>query len=161
MPVVLTPAAATGRARTLRLLVLFLLGAIPVAAIVVAVVGWVAAIAYVVVQTGFLMYGTRQHNQPKLRLEDDGVQFEPGTFVIKAAWGEIDKVAEVTLPSGPTEALVLNRSGVRWTIDPQTRRQVTAKGWDRVIPLSEFEPQWRQGRIGAALREHRPDLLAD
>jgi hypothetical protein len=145
----------------MRLLALFLLGAIPVAAILVAVVSWVVGIAYVVIQTAFLMYATRQHNQPKLRLEDDGVQFEPGTFVIKAAWDEIDKVAEVTLPSGKTDAFVLTRSGVRWTMDPNTRRQVTSKGWDRVIPISDFEPEWRSGQIGAALRAHRPDLLPD
>ncbi|MCU1350991.1 MAG: hypothetical protein JWM05_200 [Acidimicrobiales bacterium] len=157
--VVLTPPASSRRARSLRMLVLFLLAALPVAAILVVVVGWAVAVAYTVLQTGFLMFGVRQQGQATLRIDDAGVQFEPGSFVVRASWPDIDKVAEVTLPSGPTEALVLRSSGLRWTLDAGIRRQITAKAWDRVIPLTEFEADWRSGRIGQALHEHRPDLL--
>jgi hypothetical protein len=158
--VVLTPAASTRRARTLRMLALFLLAALPVAAILVIVVNWPVAVVYTVVQTGFLMFGVRQQAVATLRLDDAGVQFEPGSFVLRATWAEIDRITEVTLPSGPTDAILLSTPGLRWTLDAATRRQVTAKGWDRVIPLSEFEPEWRSGRIGEAVRAHRPDLLA-
>ncbi|MCU1453371.1 MAG: hypothetical protein JWN46_1517 [Acidimicrobiales bacterium] len=159
MTLVLTPDASSRRARSLRMLLLFLLAALPVAAILGVVVNWLTAALYTVVQTAFLMFGVRQQGQATLRLDDTGVQFEPGSFVVRAAWADIDRIGEVTLPTGPADALVLTQSGLRWTLDAGTRRQVTLKAWDRVIPLSDFEPEWRTGQIGAALRAHRPDLL--
>jgi len=141
------------------MLVLFVVGALPVAAILVWLVNPWVAVAYVVAQTTFFMFGFRQHHEARLRLSPEGVQFEPGSFVVRASWEEVDRVEQVTLPSGPTEALLLRDSGIGWALDAGTRRQVTAKGWDRVIPLSEFEDDWRTGRIGDALRAHAPRLL--
>jgi len=157
---VLTPSRAKERSRTLKMLALFVLAALPVAAILVATISWPVALAYVVVQTGFLMFGLRQRHEPKLRVDDVGLQYEAGSFVIRAAWSDIDHVEPVTLPSGVTEAAVLSTSGIRWTLDAQTRRQAIARGWDRVIPLGDFTPDWRTGALGDAVREHRPDLLA-
>lgn len=155
----LTPSTRAQRDRLLRLGGLFLLAALPVAAVLVAVVSWPVAIAYTVVQTGVLLFGVRQQRTSTLRLDDTGVQYEAATFVLRAAWADIAKVGRVTLPSGETDALVLERSGLRWTHTPQVRAQVTQRGWDRVVPLEEFEADWRHGRIGETLRAHRPDLL--
>jgi hypothetical protein len=157
--VVLTPSTRAQRDRLLRLGALFVLAALPVAALLVAIVNWPVAIAYVVVQTSVLLFGVRQQRTSTLRLDDLGVQYEAGTFVLRASWDDLQKVGEVTLPNGTTEALVLERSGLRWTHTPQVRAQVSQRGWDRIIPLEEFEPDWRNGRIGDALRTHRPDLL--
>jgi hypothetical protein len=156
---VLTPSRARERSRSLKMLVLFLVAALPVAAILVATIGWWIAVAYVIVQTGFLMFGLRQRHEPKLRVDDLGMQYEAGSFVIRAAWSDIDKVEPVALPSGRTEAAVLGTSGIRWTLDAQTRRQAIARGWDRVIPVGDFGPDWRTGPLGDAFRQHRPDLV--
>ena len=99
---VLTPSRAKERSRTLKMLALFVLAALPVAAILVATISWPVALAYVVVQTGFLMFGLRQRHEPKLRVDDLGLQYEAGSFVIRAAWSDIDHVEPVTLPSGVT-----------------------------------------------------------
>jgi hypothetical protein len=157
--VVLTPTAHSQRDRLVRMGLLFFVAALPVGLVLVLLVNWPVAIAYVVVQTGGLLFGVRQQHTAVLKLDATGVQFEPGTFVLRAEWADIDKVAEVTLPSGTTQALVLKRSALRWTHTPQVRVQVTQRGWDRVIPLDEFERDWRSGKVGDALREHRPDLL--
>lgn len=138
---------------------LFFLAALPVAAVLVLLVTWPLAIGYVVVQTGGLLFAVRQQHMKVLKLDRNGVQFEPGSFILRAAWADIESVEEVSLPSGPTQALVLKRSGLRWAHTPQVRAQVTQRGWDRIIPLDEFEKDWRSGKVGAALREHRPDLL--
>ena len=45
---------------------LFLLAALPVAAVLVALVNWPVAIAYTVVQTGFLLFGVRQQRSSVL-----------------------------------------------------------------------------------------------
>lgn len=161
MELVLTPHTRSRRARTTRMLGLFVLGALPVAAVLVWLVNPLVAVGYIVVQTAFLWFGLRQQHQPRLRLLADGVQFEPGSFVIRCGWDDIDRIDRVTLPSGPTEALVLKESGLGWALDAGTRREVSVKGWDRVIPLSEFEDEWRRGRIGHLIGEHAPRLLAD
>lgn len=142
----------------MRMGLLFFLAALPVAAVLVLLVNWPVAIGYVVVQTGGLLFGVRQQHVAALKLDADGVQFEPGNFVLRAEWSDIDRIEQLTLPSGPTQAMVLKRSGLRWTHTPQVRAQVTQRGWDRIIPLDDFETDWRKGKIGAALREHRPDL---
>lgn len=157
--VVLTPTTRSQRDRLVRMGLLFFLAALPVAAVLVLIVNWPVAIGYVVVQTAGLLFGVRQQHTAVLKLDANGVQFEPGNFVLRAEWDDIDKVDQVTLPSGPTQALVLKRSALRWTHTPQVRMQVTRKGWDRIIPLDEFEKDWRKGKVGDALREHRPDLL--
>jgi hypothetical protein len=36
------------------------------------------------------------------------------------------------------------------------KRQVQARGWDRIIPIGTFEPEWEWGRIGQAFREWAP-----
>ena len=161
MELVLTPHTRNRRSRTLRMLGLFVIGALPVAAVLAWLVNPLVAAGYVVVQTAFLMFGLRQQHQPRLRLDPDGVQFEPGSFVVRGRWDDVDRIDRVTLPSGPTEALILSDSGVAWTLDPGTRREVTAKGWDRVVPLSEFEDDWRTGRIGQLIAQHAPHLLAE
>ena len=160
MSVVLTPTARSQRHRLVRMGLLFFLAALPVGLVLVLLVHWPVALGYVVLQTGGLLFGVRQQHTAVLKLDATGVQFEPGSFVLRAEWADIDKVAEVTLPSGPTQALVLKHSALRWTHTPQVRAQVTRRGWDRVIPLDEFEKDWRTGQVGAALREHRPDLVA-
>lgn len=159
MELVLTPHTRSQRARTLRMLGLFVVGALPVAAVLVWLVNPVVAVGYIVVQTAFLMFGLRQQHQPRLRLDADGVQFEPGSFVIRSGWDDVERIDEVTLPSGPTEALLLRESGLGWALDAGTRREVTVKGWDRIVPLSEFEDDWRGGRIGRLIEAHAPRLL--
>ena len=159
MTIVLTPATRSRRARTRRMLVLFVVGALPVAAVLVWLLNPAVAVAYVVLQTALLMFGFRQQHQPHLRLGPDGVQFEPGSFVVRAPWDDVARVDRVTLPSGPSDALVLRSGGLGWALDPGTRREVTARGWDRVIPLSQFEDDWRAGAIGDAIRAYAPRLL--
>lgn len=155
----LTPSTRSQRARLQRLGLLFLLAALPVAAVLVIIINWWIAVLYTVVQTGVLLFGVRQQRTSVLRVDDAGIQYEAGTFVLRAAWADVDKVAEATLPSGPTTALVLTRSALRWTHTAQIRSQVTSRGWDRIIPIDEFEPGWPDGPLGKAVRTHRPDLL--
>ena len=157
--VVLTPTTRSQRDRLTRMGLLFFLAALPVAAVLVLIVNWPVATGYVVVQTGGLLFAVRQQHTAALKLDTRGVQFEPGNFVLRAEWADIHEVAEVTLPSGPTQALILEKSALRWTHTPQVRAQVIQRGWDRIIPLDEFESDWRRGKVGDALREHRPDLL--
>ena len=160
MDLVLTPHTRSRRARTLRMLALFVVGALPVAAVLVWLLNPLVALGYVVVQTAFLMFGLRQQHQPRLRLGADGLQFEPGTFVVRCPWDAVERIERVTLPSGPTEALVLRESGLGWTRDPGTRLEATTKGWDRLVPLSDFEDDWRNGQIGQLIREYAPRLLS-
>lgn len=155
----LTPSTRSQRDRLQRLGLLFVLAALPVAAVLVVIIGWWVALGYVVVQTAVLLFGVRQQRTSTLRVDDVGVQYEAGTFVLRASWADIDRIGEATLPSGPTQALVLHRSGLRWTHTPQIRQQVTSKGWDRIIPIDDFEPAWPKGPLGQAVRTHRPDLL--
>ena len=159
MSLVLTPSTRSQRARLQRLGLLFLLAALPVAAVLVALVNWWVAILYTVVQTGVLLFGVRQQRTSVLRADDAGLQYEAATFVLRASWSDIEKVAEATLPTGPTTAFVLSRSGLRWTHTPQVRHQVTTRGWDRIIPIDEFEPSWPEGPLGELVRTRRADLL--
>ena len=158
---VLTPSTRSQRVRLQRLGLLFLLAALPVAAVLVILVNWWVASLYTVVQTGVLLFGVRQQRSSVLRVDEAGIQYEAGTFVLRTTWADIAKVGEATLPSGATQALVLSRSGLRWTHTPQIRQQVTQRGWDRIIPIDEFEPSWPNGPLAAAIRAHRPDLLPD
>ncbi len=156
---VLTPSTRSQRDRLQRLGLLFLIAALPVAAVLAIIISWWVAAIYVVVQTGVLLFGVRQQRTSVLRVDSAGIQYEAGSFVLRAAWADIDKVGEASLPSGPTQALVLVRSGLRWTHTPQVRQQVTQRGWDRIIPIDEFEPGWPKGPLADAVRTHRPDLL--
>jgi len=137
---------------------LFFLAALPVAAVLVAIVNWWVAIGYVVLQTAGLLFGVRQQPSSVLKLDDRGIHFESGTFVLAAPWTSIERIDRVSLPSGPTDALILARSALRWSHSAQVRDQVTQRGWDKVIPLDQFEREWRRGAIGKALRANRPDL---
>ena len=156
---VLTPSTRSQRDRLVRHLMLFLLAAIPVAGVLWALVNLWVALIYVVGQTGLLMFGVRQQRTSVLRVDDSGIQYEAQAFVVRTTWADIDRVAEATLPDGTTQAFVLKRSAVRWTRSADTRREVTSKGWDRIIPIDEFEPDWPKGRLAAATRKHRPDLI--
>ncbi len=160
MSLVLTPTTRSQRARLQRLGLLFLLAALPVALVIGAIVNWAIAAAYVVVQTAVLLFGVRQQRTSVLRVDDAGLQYEAGTFVLRATWADLERVGRAELPSGPTTAFVLARPGLRWTHTPQVRQQVRAKGWDRIIPIDEFEPDWPAGRLGEVVARHRPDLLS-
>ncbi len=159
--VVLTPSTKAQRSRLVRLGITIFVASLPIAALLVALVNWPVAIGYVIVWTGGLLFGVRQQRTTVLRLDHAGVQFEAGTFVLRAAWSDIDRIGSVDLPSGKTQALVLAKDtgALRWTHTAEIRHQVTSKGWDRVIPIDDFAPRWPAGRLADALREHRPDLV--
>lgn len=159
MSLVLTPSTRSQRQRLVRMGTLFLLAALPVAAVLVALVNWPVAILYTVGQTGLLLFGVRQQRTTVLRVDDAGVQYEAGAFVLRASWDEVERVGIAELPDGRTTAFVLRTSGLRWTHTPQVRRQVTQRGWDRIIPIDAFEPGWPDGPLGRTVRRHRPDLL--
>jgi hypothetical protein len=109
-----------------------------------------------VAQTLFLWFGLRRRHSPVLRLSPDGMSYEPGRFHIRCAWADVDALGEVDLPDGRVEALVLAEGHLHWAVDPQTKRQVQARGWDRIIPIGTFEPEWEWGRIGEAFRQWAP-----
>jgi hypothetical protein len=161
MSVVLTPSTRAQRDRLVRLGVMIFLASLPIAAVLLALVNWQVALGYIVIWTAGLLFGVRQQRTSALRLDHAGLQYEAGTFVLRAAWADIDRIGEVTLPDRKTQAFVLHAGtgALRWTHTPQVRQQVTSRGWDRIIPIDDFAPRWPDGRLGDAVREHRPDLL--
>lgn len=153
-------AARRGRWRSdARTVALFALAAVPVALVVAFAVNLAWAVGYAVVQTAFLTYGVRRRYVPKLRLSPSGLSFEPGQFQLKCAWSDVAGVDRVQLPSGRTEILVLQRSALHWAADGPTRQQVTAEGWDQWVPVGDFDPAWRSGPIGDAVRRWAPAVL--
>ena len=138
---------------------MILIASIPIAVILLALVNWQVALGFVVIWTVGLLFGVGQQRTISLKVDANGLQYEAGTFVLRAAWADLDRIGEATLPTGKTQAIVLKRSGIRWAHTAQTRAQVQQRGWDRIIPIDDFAPKWPAGRLGDAIREHRPDLL--
>ncbi len=159
MSVVLTPSTRSQRDRLVRLGLMIFVASLPIAAILAALVNWAIAAGFVVIWTVGLLFGVGQQRTISLKVDGNGLQYEAGTFVLRATWDDIDRIGEATLPSGPTQAFVLRKGGLRWAHTAQTRAQVTQRGWDRIIPIDDFAPRWPQGRLGDAVRTHRPDLL--
>lgn len=159
MSIVLTPSTRSQRDRLVRLGAMIFVASLPIAAILVALVNWAVAIGFVVVWTVGLMFGVGQQRTISLKVDATGLQYEAGTFVLRAAWADLDRIGEASLPSGTTQAIVLKRSGLRWAHTAQTRAQVAQRGWDRIIPIDDFAPRWPDGKLGDAIRQHRPDLL--
>jgi hypothetical protein len=157
---VLTPSTRSQRDRLVRLGVMIFVASLPIAGILVALVNWPIALGFVVVWTVGLMFGVGQQRTISLKVDDNGLQYEAGTFVLRAAWADIDRIGEAALPSGPTQAFVLQKGAMRWAHTAATRQQVQQRGWDRIIPIDDFAPRWPDGRLGDAVRRHRPDLLA-
>jgi hypothetical protein len=144
------------RGRDAKLLGIFVLAAIPPAAILWFVLSPLAAALYVVAQTLFLWFGLRRRHSPLLRLSPDGLSYEPGTFQVVCDWADVDALGPVDYPDGRVEALLLSGGHLHWAADSRTRRQVEARGWDRAIPIGAFEPEWEWGQIGKAIRQWAP-----
>jgi hypothetical protein len=157
--VVLTPSARSQRDRLIRLGIMIFVASLPLAAILVVLVNWALAIGFVVVWTVGLLFGVGQQRTMSLKVDDNGLQYEAGTFVLRTTWANIERIAEATLPSGSTQALVLHAGALRWAHTAQTRHQVQQRGWDRIIPIDDFAPRWPEGKLADAIRAHRPDLL--
>jgi len=156
---VLTPPTAVRLRREVRFVALFVVLALPVAAVLWAILGPLPALAYLVGQTAFLTFGLRRRSVPVLRLSPEGISYEPGRFQLRCTWSEVIAVERVDLPTGSVESFVLDRPHVHWAADPDVRRQLDERGWDRVIPVATFESDWRAGRIGAGLADWAPNLL--
>lgn len=154
--IVVGVAAGIRRAHELKMLGLFVLAALPVAAVLLLVVNRSLALLYLVGQTLFLWFGLRRRHSPILRLFPDGLSYEPGTFQVRCGWADIDSLGPVDLPDGRVEALHLAEGHLHWATDQATRRRVQARGWDRVIPIGSFEAEWEWGRIGTAFRQWAP-----
>jgi hypothetical protein len=148
--------AKVRRRREIRMLVLFVIAALPVALVVWLIVGPGVAVLYVAAQTLFLWFGLRRRHRPVLRLSPEGLSYEPGRFHLRCAWADVDALGEVDLPDGRVEALVLAEGHLHWAVDPAMKRQVQARGWDRIIPIGTFEPEWEWGQIGQAFRQWAP-----
>ncbi|NLV56137.1 MAG: hypothetical protein GXY13_11050 [Acidimicrobiales bacterium] len=154
--VVTTPRAARRR-RELRMVAVFVVAALPVAAVVWLIVNAPAAVLYVVAQTLFLWFGFRRRADPLLRLSPTGISYEPGRFQVRCEWADVDSIGTVTLPdAGEVEALILSVSALHWAADEPVRREAIARGWDRAVPIGSFEPEWEWGRIGDAVRTWAP-----
>lgn len=159
MTLVLTPSTRSQRSRLQRHLLLFLLAALPVAGVLLALVNWWVALFYVIVQTGVLMFGVRQQRTSILRVDRTGIQYEAESFLLRTSWKNVDGIGEADLPSGPTRVIRLRERSLRWAHDADVQRQVRERGWDRIIPIDDFEPRWPEGRLADEIRRHRPDLL--
>lgn len=153
--VVETPASVRRRHEA-KMLTLFVVAALPVGLIVWLLVNPGVAALYMVAQTLFLWFGLRRRHAPVLRLSPDGLSYEPGRFHVRCEWADVDALGEVDLPDGRVEALVLAEGHLNWAVDPQTKRQVQSRGWDRIIPIASFEPEWEWGKIGQAFRDWAP-----
>ena len=161
MSTVLTPSTRSQRDRLVRLGVMIFVASLPIAAILLALVNWQVAVGFVLIWTVGLLFGVGQQRTLSLKIDANGLQYEAGTFVLRAAWADLDRIGEATLPSGKTKAIVLRKGALRWAHTAQTRAQVQQRGWDRIIPIDDFAPRWPQGKLADAIREHRPDLLSD
>ena len=158
---VLTPSTRSQRDRLVRLGVMILVASLPIAAILFALVNWQVALGFVVIWTVGLLFGVGQQRTISLKVDANGLQYEAGTFVLRAAWSDLDRIGEATLPSGKTQAIVLKKGALRWAHTAATRAQVQQRGWDRIIPIDDFAPKWPAGKLADAIAEHRPDLLED
>ena len=137
---------------------LFIVAELPVAVVVGLVVGWVVAAGFLVGLTAFLTYGLRRRHVPILRLSPEGISFEPGQFQLRCGWDDVAGAESVDLPDGRVEAWRLRRPRVHWAESPALKAQLAAKGWDTVVPVGQFDPGWRTGPIGDAVRSWRPEL---
>ena len=156
--IVLTPPPAARRRRDVRFVGLFLVFALPVGAVLWAIIDPWIALAYVVGQTAFLTYGLRRRHTPTLRLDAEGLSYEPGRFQLRCGWDAVTGVERVDLPTGPVEAFTLRASGLHWAADARVRDEVRQRGWDRQVPVGDFEVDWRHGRIGEAVRRWAPHV---
>jgi hypothetical protein len=154
------PPVAVRRRSEARMVGLFIAMGIPVAVVVGLVIGWPVAGAYLVAQTAFLTYGLRRRHVPVLRLSPDGISFEPGPFQIRCAWDDVDGVEQVLLPDGRVDAWRLSAPRVHWADTPARRSELAKKGWDTLVPVGQFDPDWRGGPIGDAVRGWRPQLVS-
>ena len=53
--------------------------------VLLALVNWQVAVLYIVVWTVGLLFGVRQQRTTTLRVDHAGLQYEAGTFVLRAA----------------------------------------------------------------------------
>lgn len=155
----LTPSTGARRRQTLTMVALFVVLGLPVAAILAWLLTPTLAFGYLVVQTAFLSFGLQRRHQPVLRFSADGVAFEAGQFVLRSPWANVERIEVADLPSGSVDSLVLADPSLHWAADAATRTTVARRGWDRLVPIGEFEDDWRAGRVGEALRRWRPELL--
>ena len=155
----LTPSTRNRRRQTLTMVALFVVLGLPVAAILAWLLTPLLALGYLVAQTAFLTFGLQRRHRPVLRFSDRGVAFEAGHFVLRSAWDNVDRIDVAELPSGSVECLLLDEPSLHWAADAVTRRTVSGRGWDRVVPIGDFEDDWRAGDVGEALRRWAPHLL--
>jgi hypothetical protein len=155
----LTPSTRNRRTQTLKMVGLFVLLGLPVAAILAWLLTPLLALGYLVAQTAFLTFGLQRRHRPVLRFSDQGVAFEAGHFVLRSAWDNVDRIDVAELPSGRVECIVLHEPSLHWAADAVTRRTVSRRGWDRLVPIGDFEDDWRAGAVGDALRRWAPRLL--
>src|SRR4051794_1216070 len=90
--VVLTPSTRTRRHQTLKMVGLFVLLGLPVAAILAWLLTPLLALGYLVAQTAFLTFGLQRRHRPVLRFTPDGVEFEAGHFVLRSPWANVDRI---------------------------------------------------------------------
>ncbi|MEJ7582786.1 MAG: hypothetical protein WKF43_01625 [Acidimicrobiales bacterium] len=143
----------------MRFVSLFVVLALPVAAVLWAIVGPLIAVVYLAGQTAFLTFGLRRRQVPVLRMTPEGLSYEPGRFQRRCRWTDGVALGPVVGPTGTVECLLLEGSHLHWAADPGTRGQVIDRGWDRVIPVADFEAEWRTGPIGRAVTTWAPHLL--
>ena len=110
-----------------------------------ALVNWQVALGFVVIWTVGLMFGVGQQRTISLKVDDNGLQYEAGTFVLRAAWADIDRIGEATLPVGQDAGHrpEAGRASAGRTLPRPA--QVQQRGWDRIIPIDDFAPKWPAG----------------
>lgn len=139
-----------------RMLTLVVAASLPLALILWLIINPAVAALFVAAWTLFFWFGIRRRHDPILRLSPEGISYEPGQFHIRCSWADVDALGPVDLPDGQVEALFLSEGHLHWAADPALRRRVQARGWDRVVPIGSFEPEWEWGRIGTAFRQWAP-----
>ena len=99
----------------------------------------------------YMVYYTR------LKVSPEGIEYFQLGYRLKTTWENIERIGMVPTGMQTAEGLILRESALQGKA--LGRKNLERNRLDRAIPLTFFQPRWREGGLGEEIKRFAPHLF--
>lgn len=93
----------------------------------------------------------------RLEVSPEGIEYFQMGYRLKTTWDNIERIGMIPMGLLMAEGLILRESALQGKIFG--RKNLERNRLDRAIPLTLFQPWWREGDLGEEIKRYAPRLI--
>lgn len=93
----------------------------------------------------------------RLEVSPEGIEYFQMGYHLKTTWDNVERVGMIPMGLLMAEGLILRESALQGKM--LGRKNLERNRLDRAVPLTLFQPWWRENGLGEEIKRYAPHLL--